>query len=143
MRTFARVVAAVAAVFYIGSGVWAFAAPASFAANIAPYPPYNVHLWHDIGAFLIGLGVAALAGLVLSDALAAVLAGVAAASLLHGVSHIVDAGHGGRAIDPWAISLFGLLTLAGFVAALGRRRAGRPGTAAPRSPERAPSDPAR
>jgi hypothetical protein len=141
MRTFAKIVAGLAAVFSLVTGVWAFAAPESFADNIASYPPYNEHLTHDIGAFLIGLGVAALAGLLLSDGLAAGLAGVAAGSLLHGVSHILDAGHGGRASDPWTVTLFGLLALAGFLAALGR--AGRRAPAAPRSPSRAPSGPPR
>jgi uncharacterized membrane protein HdeD (DUF308 family) len=141
MRTFANIVAGLFAVFNLVTGVWAFAAPKSFADNIASYPPYNEHLTHDIGAFLIGLGVAALAGLLLSDALATGLAGVAAASLMHGVAHIMDAGHGGRASDPWTVSLFGLLALAGFLAALGR--AGRRASAAPRSPSRAPSGPPR
>ena len=93
------------------------------AADIATFPPYNEHLTHDAGAFLTGLGVAALAGLLLSDALAAVLAGVAAGSLLHGVSHILDHDLGGRSSDPWTVSVFGLLTLAGFVAAVATRRA--------------------
>lgn len=77
MRTVAQIVAVLAAANYLGFGIWAFAAPESFAENIANYPPYNEHLLHDAGAFSIGLGVAALAGLLLSDALAAVLAGVA------------------------------------------------------------------
>src|SRR3954469_6289641 len=116
MRTFARIVAAVAAVFYLGTGVWAFAAPRSFADTVATFPPYNEHLTHDIGAFLVGLGVAALAGLLISDALAAVLAGVAAASLMHGVSHIIDHGLGGRASDPVTVGLLGVAALFGFLA---------------------------
>jgi hypothetical protein len=56
-------------------------------------------------------------------ALAAALAGVATASLLHGVSHIVDHGLGGRAIDPWATRLIGIVTLLGFFAAVSARRA--------------------
>jgi uncharacterized membrane protein len=123
MRTAAKVIAALAAAFYVVTGVWAFAAPESFWRNVATYPPYNEHLIHDIGAFLIGLGVAALAGLLLSDALAAVLAGIATGSLLHAVSHLVDHDLGGRASDPWTVSLFGVLALAGFLLALARRRA--------------------
>ena len=122
MRTFAKIIAALAAVANLVFGIWAFAAPASFAANIATFPPYNEHLTHDAGAFLTGLGVAALAGLLLSDALAAVLAGVAVGSLLHGVSHILDHQLGGRTSDPWTVSVFGLLTLAAFVAAVASRR---------------------
>jgi hypothetical protein len=116
MRTSIKVVAALAGLFYLTFGVWAFAAPESFFENIASYPPYNEHLIHDLGAFQIGIGVAALAGLLLSDALAAVLAGVAAGSLMHGISHIVDHGLGGRASDPWTVSLFGLIALLAFLA---------------------------
>lgn len=122
MRTFGKVIAALAAAFYLVFGIWAFAAPESFYENIATYPPYNEHLFHDLGAFQIGLGVAALAGLLLSNALAAVLAGVAAGSLLHGLSHIVDHGLGGRSSDPWTVGLVGLAILCGFFAAVAVRR---------------------
>lgn len=124
MRVIAKVVAALAAAFYLVFGIWAFGAPESFAENIANYPPYNEHLVRDGGAFTIGLGVAALAGLLLSDALAAVLAGVAAGSLVHGVSHIVDHGLGGRSSDPWTVSAIGIAVLCGFVIVVRSRRAG-------------------
>lgn len=124
MRTVAQIVAVLAAANYLVLGIWAFVAPESFAENIANYPPYNEHLLHDAGAFAIGLGVAALAGLLLSDALAAVLAGVTAASLLHGVSHIMDQELGGRSSDPWTVSAIGLATLCGFMIAMRSRRAG-------------------
>lgn len=130
VRHVAQVVAALAAVFYLVSGIWAFAAPASFAENVANYPPYNEHLVHDGGAFAIVLGVTALAGLLLSDVLTAVLAGVAAGSLVHGVSHIVDRGLGGRSSDPWLVSAIGLVALCGFVIAV------RSGQAGARTPDR-------
>jgi hypothetical protein len=129
MRTFARVVAGVAAIVFLSLGVWALAAPESFATKIANYGVYNEHLTHDLGAFQIGLGVAALAGLLLTDALAAVLAGVAAGALAHGLAHIIDHGLGGRSSDPWTISLLGLVLLGAFLAAV-RSRAGRPARAA-------------
>ena len=124
MRTIAKVVAALAGLFYLVFGIWAFAGPESFATNIANYGTYNEHLTHDLGAFQIGLGVAALAGVLLSDALAAVLAGVAAGSIMHGISHIMDHGLGGRTSDPWTVSLVGLLVLLAFLFAT-RRAAGR------------------
>jgi hypothetical protein len=124
VRVIAKVIAALAAAFYLALGSWAFAAPVSFAENIANYPPYNEHLVRDGGAFTIGLGVAALAGLLLSDALAAGLAGVAAGSLLHGVSHIVDHGLGGRSSDRWTVSAIGIAILGGFVIVVWSRRAG-------------------
>jgi len=123
MRTAAKVVAALAGLFYLTFGIWAFAAPESFANNIANYGPYNEHLTHDLGAFQIGLGVAALAGALLADALAATLAGVAAASIMHGISHIMDHQLGGRASDPWTVSLAGLLVLLGFLLVVRRKRA--------------------
>lgn len=118
MRTFAKIVAAVAAVLYLTFGIWAFAAPESFAENIATFPPYSRHLVHDLGVFGIALGVAAAAGLLFSDALAAMLAAVAAGSLIHGVSHIMDQELGGRPSDPWLVSLFGIVTLLAFLAAV-------------------------
>jgi hypothetical protein len=118
VRTLTKIVAVLAAACYIGQGIWAFVAPESFAENIANYPPYSEHLVRDGGAFAIGLGVAALAGLLLTDALAAVLAGVAAASLLHGVSHIMDQELGGRPSDPWTVSAIGLAILCGFMIAV-------------------------
>jgi hypothetical protein len=118
-----RVVAALAGLFYLTFGIWAFAAPESFGENIANYPPYNEHLIHDLGAFQIGLGVGVLAGVLLSSALAAGLAGVAAGSIMHGISHIIDSGHGGRAIDPWLVTAIGVLFLLAFLAALRLRRA--------------------
>ncbi len=137
MRTFAKIVAAVAAVFYLTFGIWAFAAPESFAGNIANFPPYSRHLVHDLGVFGTALGVAAAAGLLLSDALATALAAVAAGSLMHGVSHIMDQGLGGRPSDPWTVSLFGVVTLLAFLAAVTTRGA-RSEHSARRSPEQAP-----
>jgi hypothetical protein len=118
MRTVTKIVTAWAAAYYLFFGVWAFVAPGSFAESIANYPPYNEHLTHDSGAFSIGLGVAALAGLLLYDALAVVLAGLATALLLHGVSHLLDQGLGGRSSDPWTVSVIGLVIVCAFVVAL-------------------------
>lgn len=123
MRTFAKIVAAVAAVCYLTFGIWAFAAPESFAENIANFPPYSRHLVHDLGVFGIALGVAAAAGLLLSDALATALAAVTVGSLIHGVSHIMDQELGGRPSDPWTVSMFGVVTLLAFLAAVTTRGA--------------------
>ncbi|HEV2783806.1 MAG TPA: hypothetical protein VGX25_30840 [Actinophytocola sp.] len=121
MRTLAKVVGLLAGLFYLTFGIWAFAAPESFYADIATYPPFNEHFMHDLGSFQIGLGVAALAGLLLSDALAAVLAGAAAGSLMHGLSHIMDHGLGGRPSDPWTVTLVGIAILCAFALALRRK----------------------
>ncbi len=40
------------------AGSWAMAAPRSFYLMVAPFPPYNQHLIHDIGALQSGLAPA-------------------------------------------------------------------------------------
>ncbi|MQA14810.1 MAG: hypothetical protein GEV09_11720 [Pseudonocardiaceae bacterium] len=136
MLTVARWVAVLAGLFYLVFGVWAFAAPASFAETVASFPPYNLHYLHDLGAFQVGLGVALLAAVVWSNALGAVLAGVAAASVLHAVSHVLDQDLGGRASDPYSVGLVALAVLAGLAAAARRAPPPRVGTAAGESPAR-------
>ena len=59
---------AVLALIGVGAGLWAMLAPRSFYANATPFPPYNVHVLHDIGAFQIGLCACLAAGLWLHDA---------------------------------------------------------------------------
>lgn len=128
MHRAAQLVATAAAAFYLGIGVWAFAAPASFFARIATFPPYNEHFLHDIGAFTIGLGAAAVAGLLVSDGLTATLAGVAVGSVLHEAAHVMDRALGGKPSDPWLLGLLALVVVAGAVAAarsVGRRAAHR------------------
>jgi uncharacterized membrane protein len=123
MRTFAKTVATFAAAFYLIFGIWAFTAPESFAENIANFPPYSRHLVHDLGVFGIALGAGAVAGVLLSDPLTAALAAVAAGSLMHGISHIMDQGLGGRPSDPWTVSLIGIVSLLAFLAAIATRGA--------------------
>lgn len=137
MRTFAKIVAGLAGAFYLAFGLWAFFAPESFAEHIATFPPYSRHLVHDMGAFGTALGVAAVAGLLFADPLAAALAAVATGSLMHAGSHIVDHGIGGQPSDPWTTSLMGVLALLGFLAVVTSRGARR------RSSEQAPPDSSR
>ena len=97
---------AAGAAFYLVFGVWSFADPASFAAHIATFKPYNRHLMHDVGAFQVGLGVALVVALLPVGARTAALWGVAGASVLHAVAHFLDSELGGRGSDPWTLSLF-------------------------------------
>jgi uncharacterized protein YjeT (DUF2065 family) len=94
------IVAAVGGFALVVSGLWAMVGPRSFFDAVATFPPYNVHLLRDIGAFLVGLGIALLAGLRFRHALVAVLFANATGAVLHAVSHIVDRDRGGRAADP-------------------------------------------
>jgi len=91
-------VAAVGALFFLGSGLWAMVGPESFFDAAAPFEPYSQHFIQDIGAFMIGLGaVLALAAAVRRvDGLIVALLGAGAGSTTHVVSHIVGHDLGGN-----------------------------------------------
>lgn len=120
MRRVAQVIAGFAAIFHIGVGVWAFSAPLSFFANVGSFPPYNEHFVHDVGAFNLGLGAAALAALLVSDSLVAVLAGIAVGAVMHEIAHIMDRLLGGHPSDPYTLGGVALIVLAGLLAAVRR-----------------------
>lgn len=109
-----------AAVFHLVIGVWAFAAPGSFFEHIGTYPPYNEHFVHDIGAFNLGLGAAAVAALLVSDSLVAVLTGLAVGAVMHEIAHIMDRLLGGSPSDPYTLGALALIVLAGLLAAAKR-----------------------
>lgn len=116
---------ALLALAILGAGLWAFIAPQSFYLTVAPFPSYSRHLVHDIGAFQFGLGGCLAAGLVVQDALLAVLAGNALAGAAHSLSHVLDRSAGGHNSDPAAIVavalLLTLLTLLRWTSNLTRR----------------------
>ena len=120
-----RVIAVLLAAWLIGIGAWAFLDPASFAARIATFPPYNVHLLHDVGAFQIGLGAALLAALPDRRALAAAFAGNLVAAVVHVISHVEDANLGGHSYDVPMLSVIALIALAGLILTVARRSAPR------------------
>ena len=110
------VVAAVGALFFLGSGLWAMIGPESFFDATATFEPYNQHFIQDIGAFMIGLG----AGLALAaavrrvDGLTVALLGAGAGSVAHVVSHIVGHDLGGNPeVDIPLLSLLSVVLLAG------------------------------
>jgi hypothetical protein len=111
-NTLLRLLVLVAGLLLLTSGLWAMLAPDSFYAVVATYPPYNRHLIHDLGAFLLGLGVTLGLALALSDALLVALGGNAIAGVAHFVSHVVDRELGGQPTDPLTIGLFALLLVA-------------------------------
>jgi hypothetical protein len=84
----------------LGFGVWAYAAPESFASFI-DYQPYNRHLVHDAGAFQIAIGCTTLLALVWTDA----------------VRHI-----GGHDSDVPLLGLFTIIGLCGIAARLRGRK---------------------
>lgn len=107
------------AFFWAGSGLWAFFAPRSFFDTVATFPPYNVHLIHDIGAFTIGLGAVLVFALLGYNALRGALLGVGVGSAVHVLSHVVD-----YQIKPEPMDIVGLtvITLVTFAAAFGMER---------------------
>jgi uncharacterized membrane protein len=101
--------------FFLVSGIWAFVAPHSFYDQLAPFPPYNRHFLHDVGAFQIGIGVALLLAACWDDARFVAMAGAAAGAAVHLVSHIVDHDLGGRDSDVFGLGLIAVLLAAGAV----------------------------
>jgi uncharacterized membrane protein len=111
---FGTIVLLLAGVFFLVPGIWAFVAPHSFYDQLAPFPPYNRHLLHDIGAFQIGIGVALLLALRLNDARFVAFAGAAAGATVHVLSHFVDHDLGGKDTD---VFVFGAVAVLLVVAA--------------------------
>ena len=122
---FPRVVAALAGLFLIALGLWAFLDPRSFFEQLATWPPYNEHFLHDLGAFQVGLGAVLVLAVTSRDVLFVALGGVGIGGAMHALSHVIDRGEGGRDSDP---ILFGILALILLAAAWYRRGALRRGT---------------
>ena len=123
---------AVLALTFVAAGLWAMIDPRSFSLNAAPFPPYNAHLFHDIGAFLIGLGTCLAAGLLFGDALLVVLVGNTFGGVAHFIAHVVDRDQGGHATDLFIFGFVALLLIVLTVARatttgshIGQRPAGR------------------
>jgi hypothetical protein len=108
------VAAVVGALVFLVPGIWAFFWPASFYDNIATFPPYNRHLFHDLGAFQLAVGAAMLAALVWTDALFVALLGGAVGMVMHAISHFLDHGLGGRDSDAWVLSVIAIVVLIGL-----------------------------
>lgn len=113
--------AGLGAAFFLVGGAWSFLWPRSFFDTVALYPPYNEHLFHDLGAFQLGIGAALAAGLASVRGLVAGLIGGAVGSTFHAVSHWIDRGHGGRDLDPLATSLLAVVLVAAAIVAARRR----------------------
>ncbi len=120
MRNFPRFVVALLALVMVVFGVWAFAAPQSFYANVAGFGTYNLHLLHDVGAFQIGFGVALFLALVTSDALLVVLGGGAVGTVLHAIAHWIDRnlGQANTKKEPIELTVLALVVVAGALTEL-------------------------
>jgi hypothetical protein len=100
---------------FLAGGIWAFLWPHSFYESVATFPPFNLHLFHDVGAFQLGIATAMIGGVIWKDALLVRLFGGAVGSTIHAISHIVDADLGGRSSDPYTLSVLALLLLTATV----------------------------
>jgi hypothetical protein len=122
VRTIVRVVVFVVAVFFIGLGIWALLSPQSFYEQLATYPPYNKHLFHDVGAFQVGIGSTLLFALFRRDALQVALMGTSVGAILHAISHWVDRDLGGKSTDPYLLSALALVIVLATAAHLSQRQ---------------------
>lgn len=115
--------AVLGAVMFGVLGAWSSFAPRSFYDLIATYPPYNLHLFHDLGVFQLGIAASLAAGIVGRSPLAVGLWGGAVAAVGHAISHWADADRGGRSTDPLMLSLVAIVVLGGLIVVeLGARR---------------------
>ena len=120
------VIAAVVGLVAFGlTGVWAFFAPRSFFDTIATYPPYNRHLFHDLGAFNLGLAAGVALGLGGRRGLVVGLGAGSVAAVMHAVSHWLDRNLGGRTSDHWLITMFALVMVAATLVAWQEERSSR------------------
>jgi PPOX class probable F420-dependent enzyme len=116
-RAFVTAVTALAGAIMLAAGVWALAAPGSF-ADFAGFPA-SVHFVHDAGAFQLGIGATLLLALAWRDALAVTLAGFLVGNTAHAVNHAVDLDLGGHGwVDPVGLALLSLLVAAALVVRL-------------------------
>ena len=76
---------------YLVPGFWAYIAPSHFQSVVAPWASLGEHFLRDAGAFSIGFGISVVAALFWRDAIIVVLIGISVASLLHAISHTIDA----------------------------------------------------
>ena len=91
-----RVIAVVIGALYLMTGTWSFLSPMSFFSNVATFAPRNIHLFHDLGAFQVGLGLVLIVPVALRAPLRAPLIAVLGASVLHLSAHIEDISLGGH-----------------------------------------------
>jgi PPOX class probable F420-dependent enzyme len=116
-RAFVTTTTALAGAIMLAAGVWALAAPSSF-ADFASFPA-SIHFVHDAGAFQLGIGATLLLALAWRDALAVTLAGFLVGNTAHAVNHAVDLDLGGHGwADPVGLALLSLLVAAALVVRL-------------------------
>jgi hypothetical protein len=104
-----------AALTFLVPGAWSFFWPESFHEQIAMFDPFNLHLFHDLGAFQLGIGVALLGALFWRDGLVIALLGAATGAVVHFASHLMDRDLGGRSSDPLTLGILAGILLVALV----------------------------
>ncbi|WP_314172812.1 PPOX class F420-dependent oxidoreductase [Streptomyces winkii] len=127
-RWFVVAVALLAGAGMAAGGVWALAAPHSFAEAVGfPVPSAHAggagagsgeHFVQDVGAFQLGVAAALLLACVWYDALLTALAGFVVLSAAHAGNHVADIGHGGHGWEIPVIAGAGLAAAAAFAVRL-------------------------
>jgi hypothetical protein len=113
-RVFVTIAAIVAGCFMLIFGVWSLLFSRSFAA-LVNFPPYNLHLLHDVGAFQIGIGVSVLVSLIWSDSIGVALVAFIVAGTIHSINHTLDRHLGGHPFDQWGLGGLVLLAVAALI----------------------------
>jgi uncharacterized membrane protein YjjP (DUF1212 family) len=113
-RVFVTIAAIVAGGFMLIFGVWSLMFSRSF-ATLIDFPPYNVHLLHDVGAFQIGIGVSVLVSLIWSDSIGVALVGFIVAGTIHSINHALDRHLGGHSFDQWGLAGIALSAVAALI----------------------------
>lgn len=120
-RRFAKIVLVVGAVFYGGPGLWAVINAHSFINRVEKAP--NVHILHDMGAFMVGLAVFTIGLLVLSDKMLTAFVALIVVSALDAYVHFSDMHLGGiEKSEPWDIVAMLIVLLLGLAAYLPSRQ---------------------
>ncbi len=121
-RRFAKIVLVVGAVFYGGPGLWAVINAHSFINRVEKAP--NVHILHDMGAFMVGLAIFTIGSLILSDKILTAFVSLIVVSALDAYVHFSDMHLGGiEKSEPWDIAGMLIVLLLGLAAYLTSRRA--------------------
>jgi hypothetical protein len=102
-----------AATFFLVLGTWAFLWPHNFYEVVAEYPPFNLHLFHDVGAFQLGFGASLLGALFWFNTVFVALLDASIGSVVHAISQLVDGDLGGDASGTWSLGAMAALLVLG------------------------------
>jgi hypothetical protein len=120
-RRMVLICAWIAALFFLVTGAWSLLAPHSFYDVVATYPPYNRHLFHDEGAFKLGLAAGLLAAVFGRTGLAVGLWAGAVGASAHALSHWIDGDLGGGSTASALLTALAAALVACLGLAEGRR----------------------